>query len=186
MNCLKICSMNWGEVNSVYTNYIVFPISEEKIQVVVRVEDKEKLQISSSLEERWNCFYNNFTCMIHLLPPPLKRVELVGDDVEALRASLASTEQETVTLRARVESLEDGVRTQRAVMTEQDVETLRAGAEVVEQRVKALLASLGAAQMSITDLMESRRADRLEVAELRSQARDIDASIWEIERHLGP
>ncbi|GKA42292.1 hypothetical protein Tco_0734952 [Tanacetum coccineum] len=40
MNCLKTCSMNWGEVNSVYTDYIVFLTSEEMIQAEVRVEDK--------------------------------------------------------------------------------------------------------------------------------------------------
>ncbi|GJT06207.1 hypothetical protein Tco_0840669 [Tanacetum coccineum] len=70
-----------------------------------------------------------------------------------------------VALRARVETLE-------AEMTEQDVE--------------ALQISLGAAQMDIIDLLESRRADRLEMAELRSRAEDIKAILWEIERHLGP
>ncbi|GJU21192.1 hypothetical protein Tco_1154534 [Tanacetum coccineum] len=32
MNCLKTCSINRREVNSVYTNYIVFPTSEEMFQ----------------------------------------------------------------------------------------------------------------------------------------------------------
>ncbi|GJU66217.1 retrovirus-related pol polyprotein from transposon TNT 1-94 [Tanacetum coccineum] len=40
MNCLKTCNMNWREVNSVYTDYIIFPTSEEKIQAGIRVEDK--------------------------------------------------------------------------------------------------------------------------------------------------
>ncbi|GJX02214.1 hypothetical protein Tco_0186127 [Tanacetum coccineum] len=40
MNCLKTGNMNWGEVNSVYIDYIVFPTSEEMIQAEVRVEDK--------------------------------------------------------------------------------------------------------------------------------------------------
>ncbi|GJV54197.1 hypothetical protein Tco_1449938 [Tanacetum coccineum] len=38
--------------------------------------------------------------------------------------------------------------------------------------------------MDITDLIESCRADRLEMAELRSRAHDIEANFWEIERHL--
>nr|GEV08415.1 hypothetical protein [Tanacetum cinerariifolium] len=32
MNCLKTCSINWGKVNLVYTDYIVFPTSKEKFQ----------------------------------------------------------------------------------------------------------------------------------------------------------
>nr|GEY16606.1 hypothetical protein [Tanacetum cinerariifolium] len=40
LNCLKTCSMNRGEVNLVYTYYIVFATSKEKIQAEVCVEDK--------------------------------------------------------------------------------------------------------------------------------------------------
>ncbi|GKA65038.1 RNA-directed DNA polymerase, eukaryota, reverse transcriptase zinc-binding domain protein [Tanacetum coccineum] len=39
LNCLKTCGIDWGEVNSVYTDYIVFPTSEEMIQAEVHVED---------------------------------------------------------------------------------------------------------------------------------------------------
>ncbi|GJX25465.1 hypothetical protein Tco_0231761 [Tanacetum coccineum] len=41
-----------------------------------------------------------------VLPPPPERIELVGDDVQTLCASLASAKQETVTLCARVRGLE--------------------------------------------------------------------------------
>ncbi|GKD59625.1 hypothetical protein Tco_1297134, partial [Tanacetum coccineum] len=80
----------------------------------------------------------------------------------------------------------DEVRTQRAMMTKQVVEALCARDEAIEKRAEALHISLGAAQMDVTNLMESCRADRLETTELRSRAQDIEASIWEIERHLGP
>ncbi|GJY61447.1 hypothetical protein Tco_0462104 [Tanacetum coccineum] len=39
-------------------------------------------------------------------------------------------------------------------------------------------------EIDIADLKDSRRADRLEMAELRSRAQDIEACIWEIERHF--
>ncbi|GJU66369.1 hypothetical protein Tco_1252628 [Tanacetum coccineum] len=100
-----------------------------------------------------------------LLPPLPEHVESVEDDIETLRARLASVEQETVTLRARVGSLE---------------------AEAAEQRAEALQALLGAARIDIRDLIESRRTDRLEMAELQSRAQDIEASFWDIERHLDP
>ncbi|GKC27257.1 hypothetical protein Tco_1034551 [Tanacetum coccineum] len=59
-------------------------------------------------------------------------------------------------------------------------------AEAAEQRVKTLQVSLGAARMNVRDLIESREADRFEMAELRSRAHDIEAGFWDLERHLGP
>ncbi|GKE09953.1 hypothetical protein Tco_1413504, partial [Tanacetum coccineum] len=56
--------------------------------------------------------------------------------------------------------------------------------EAAEQRAETLKISLGATRMDITDSIESRRADRLKMAELRSRAHDIKANFWEIERHL--
>ncbi|GJS80480.1 hypothetical protein Tco_0730361 [Tanacetum coccineum] len=64
-----------------------------------------------------------------------------------------------------IESVEEDVETLR-----QDVEAPHARAETLEQRVEALQALLGAAYMDIIDLRESRRADRLEMVELQSQA----------------
>ncbi|GJT98624.1 hypothetical protein Tco_1094142 [Tanacetum coccineum] len=136
------------------------------------------------------------------LPPtvvPPEHIESVGDDVKTLHARLTFDEQGSVTLRAKVESLEQHdvvtseslriarggitrlqlqaiVHTLKAVMTEQEVEALHARAEAVEQRAEALQASLGAAQMDIKDLIESSRTDRLEMAELQSRAHDIKAS----------
>ncbi|GKF46228.1 hypothetical protein Tco_0136030 [Tanacetum coccineum] len=75
----------------------------------------------------------------------------------------------------------DRVGLQRAEMTEQDVEVVHTRAEAAEQ----LHGSLRVAQMDITDLRESRRADRLEMAELRSRAQDIEARLWEIKMHFG-
>ncbi|GJS42501.1 hypothetical protein Tco_0567544 [Tanacetum coccineum] len=40
------------------------------------------------------------------VPPPQEHIESLGDDIETLRAILASAMQETMTLRARVGSLE--------------------------------------------------------------------------------
>ncbi|GJS87738.1 reverse transcriptase domain-containing protein [Tanacetum coccineum] len=128
-----------------------------------------------------------------LLPPPPEHVESVADDIETMHARLIYAEQETlraVYAEQEVRELQDfrtgdGVRTQRAMMTKQVVEALCARAEAIEQRAEALHISLGAAQIDITNLMESRRADRLEMTELRSRAQNIEASIWEIKRHLG-
>ncbi|GJV32242.1 hypothetical protein Tco_1392642 [Tanacetum coccineum] len=75
----------------------------------------------------------------------------------------------------------------RVVYAEQeDVESLRARAETIEQRAGTLHVSLGAARMDVRNLIESREADRLKMAELRSRAHDIEAGLWDLERHLGP
>ncbi|GKE57104.1 hypothetical protein Tco_1496289, partial [Tanacetum coccineum] len=58
--------------------------------------------------------------------------------------------------------------------------------EAAEQRAETLQVSLGAARMNIRDLIESREADRFEMAELQSRAHDIEAGFWDLERHLGP
>nr|GEY51820.1 hypothetical protein [Tanacetum cinerariifolium] len=131
-----------------------------------------------------------------VLPPP-EHIESVEDDIETLHARLASAEQETVTLdswriaRGRItwlllrvvaneqqviEQTGDRVHLHRAEMTRQDVEALHARAVAAEQRAETLQASLGVAQIDITDLLESCKADRLEMAELRSRALDIKAS----------
>ncbi|GJR70698.1 retrovirus-related pol polyprotein from transposon TNT 1-94 [Tanacetum coccineum] len=78
----------------------------------------------------------------------------------------------------------DGSRTQRTDMTEHDIEASHARAETAEQRVETLQVSLGAARMDVRDLIESRKADRFEMVKLRSRAQDIEASFWDLERHL--
>ncbi|GJV89610.1 hypothetical protein Tco_1533548 [Tanacetum coccineum] len=132
-----------------------------------------------------------------------------GDDIETLRASLASAMQETMTLHARIraeyaeqevrelrefrvtdrlEILElhsqaeypesrheqrhdrmTKVRAHKIDMTEQDIETLRARAEAAEQRAETLQVSLGVARMDVGDLIESREAERFEMAELQNK-----------------
>ncbi|GJV56168.1 hypothetical protein Tco_1457173, partial [Tanacetum coccineum] len=126
-------------------------------------------------------------------PPPPEHIESVGDDIETLRASLASTMQETMTLRARVGLLKqhnavtrDSLRIARGRITrsklrvvyadQEDSEASRARAEAAEHQAKTLHVSLGAARMDVRDLIESCEADRFEMAELRSRAQDIEAS----------
>ncbi|GJW32353.1 hypothetical protein Tco_0052385 [Tanacetum coccineum] len=70
----------------------------------------------------------------------------------------------------------DGARTQKTNMTWQDIEAPHARAEAVEKRAETLHVSLGAARMYVRDLVESREADRLEMAEIWSRAQDIEAS----------
>ncbi|GJS82755.1 hypothetical protein Tco_0749296 [Tanacetum coccineum] len=126
--------------------------------------------------------------------PLPEHIKSVGDDKETLRASLASAMQETTTLHARVGLLKqhnmftrDSLRitrgritwsqlqavyakqetehkARRTHMIEQGIATLRARAEAAEQRVETLQVSLGAARMDVKDLIESREADRIEMA----------------------
>ncbi|GJY03926.1 hypothetical protein Tco_0369866, partial [Tanacetum coccineum] len=75
--------------------------------------------------------------------PPPERVESVRDDVETMRASLASAEQENATLCARVESLEqhnmitrDSLRTARGRITRLQLRALRSLAKYAEARLE--------------------------------------------------
>ncbi|GJX08999.1 hypothetical protein Tco_0198858 [Tanacetum coccineum] len=120
------------------------------------------------------------------VPPPPKHIESVGDDIESPRASLASAMQETMTLYARVGLLEQHDVVTRGSLRIARGKTLHTGAETAEQRAETQQVSLRAAQIDVRDLIESREADRLEMAELRSRAQDIEASFWDFERHLGP
>ncbi|GJR37350.1 hypothetical protein Tco_1213034 [Tanacetum coccineum] len=56
------------------------------------------------------------------VPPPSEHIELVGDDIETLRASLASGMHETMTLRAKVGSLK-----QHDVVTRESLRITRGG-----------------------------------------------------------
>nr|GEW38161.1 hypothetical protein [Tanacetum cinerariifolium] len=100
--------------------------------------------------------------------PPPEPIELVGDYIETMRASLAFSMQETMTLRARVGLLE-----------QHDVVT-RDSLRIARGRITR------ATRMDIKDSIESREADRFEMDELRSRVQDIKASFWDHERHLGP
>ncbi|GJV76657.1 hypothetical protein Tco_1508241 [Tanacetum coccineum] len=131
-------------------------------------------------------------------PPPPEHIKLVGDDIETLRASLASAMQEMMTLRARlrVEYAEQEVRELREfwvtdglkiseLHSRAEYAESRLKAEATKQRVKTLQVSLGAPRIDVRDLIKSCEADRFEVAKLRSRAKDIEASFWDLERHLG-
>ncbi|GJW47339.1 hypothetical protein Tco_0078985 [Tanacetum coccineum] len=65
----------------------------------------------------------------------------------------------------------DGAR--RTDMTACDIEALRARVEAAEQRAETLQVSPGAARIDVRDLIESREAERLKLAELRNKAHDI-------------
>nr|GEU98585.1 hypothetical protein [Tanacetum cinerariifolium] len=87
-------------------------------------------------------------------PPPLERIVSVKDDVEALRARLASVEQET----------------DYQVTDKLKITVVRSRVEYAETRLK--------------QSHESRRADWLKMAELQSRAHNIEARLWEIERTM--
>ncbi|GKC16891.1 hypothetical protein Tco_1013673 [Tanacetum coccineum] len=110
--------------------------------------------------------------------PPLPLFEEMDHDIGIPQDDIGSSQLNITELHSRVKYAEtrlershvkqtgDRVRIQRDEITEHDVEALHARAEVAEQRAETLHISLGAAQMDIIDLLESRRADRLEMDEL--------------------
>ncbi|GJY43700.1 hypothetical protein Tco_0431913 [Tanacetum coccineum] len=104
---------------------------------------------------------------------PLEHIESVGNDIETLRTSLAFAMHETMTPRARVGSLEqNNVVTRESLrITKGRLTRSQLQAEYVEQEVR--------------ELWEFWMTDRLKITELRSRARDIEASFWDLERHLG-
>ncbi|GKG19250.1 hypothetical protein Tco_0376349 [Tanacetum coccineum] len=76
-----------------------------------------------------------------VVPPPPEHVELVGDDIETLYASLASAIQETMTLCARVRLLEhhdvvtrDSLRIARGGITQLQLRAIYAEQEAKELR----------------------------------------------------
>nr|GEW97358.1 hypothetical protein [Tanacetum cinerariifolium] len=97
-------------------------------------------------------------------PPPLpslpllEHIELVGDDIEILRASLASAMQETATLRARV-----GLFEQHDVVT-QDLLRIARGRITLSQ-LRAVYS-----EQEVRELREFWVTDKLEIKELCSRA----------------
>ncbi|GJW00234.1 hypothetical protein Tco_1555485 [Tanacetum coccineum] len=101
----------------------------------------------------------------------------VTDTLEITKLHSRVEYVETRLERSHVKQTGDRVLLQRVVMTRWDVEALHARDEAIEKRAEVLQISLGATQMDITDLLESRRADRLEMAELWSRVQNIEASL---------
>ncbi|GJT63473.1 hypothetical protein Tco_1007006 [Tanacetum coccineum] len=95
-------------------------------------------------------------------PPPPERIESVRDAIACYQAKYAKSCLE----RSHERQTADGAL--KTDMTEQDIKTLHARAEAAEQRAETL------------------QVDRIEMAELRSRAKDIEASFLDLERHLGP
>ncbi|GJY36905.1 hypothetical protein Tco_0422283 [Tanacetum coccineum] len=89
------------------------------------------------------------------VPPPPKHIELVGDDIETLRASLASSIQKTMTLRARVGSLE-----QHDVITRESLRIARGRFTRSQLRAEYV-------EHEVRELREFRVTDGFEMAELR-------------------
>nr|GEY44778.1 hypothetical protein [Tanacetum cinerariifolium] len=76
-----------------------------------------------------------------IVAPPLEHIESIGDDIDSLRASLASVMQETLTLRARVILLEqydvvtqDSLRIERGRITQSQLQAEYAEHEIRELR----------------------------------------------------
>ncbi|GJY51138.1 hypothetical protein Tco_0441985 [Tanacetum coccineum] len=69
--------------------------------------------------------------------------------------------------------------------SEHELEILRARLVSSKREIAALHARVTAAEHRITELLDSRYADRLEMTELQSRAPDAEAQLWLIERQLG-
>ncbi|GKG19143.1 hypothetical protein Tco_0376242, partial [Tanacetum coccineum] len=89
------------------------------------------------------------------VPPPLEHIELVRNDIETLRASLASSMQETMTPRARVGSLK-----QHDVVTRESLRITRGRLTRSQLRV----------EYAEQEVREFWVTYRLEIPELRSRA----------------
>ncbi|GJR38926.1 hypothetical protein Tco_1214610, partial [Tanacetum coccineum] len=56
---------------------------------------------------------------------------------------------------------------------------------IARDRISVLQFRAKTAEHLITELLDSRDADRLEMAELQSRARDVEPRLWPIKRLLG-
>ncbi|GJS80585.1 hypothetical protein Tco_0730466 [Tanacetum coccineum] len=92
-----------------------------------------------------------------VVPPPPEHIESTGDDIETLRASLASAMQETMTLRARVGLLE-----QHDVVTRGPPRIARV--RITRSQLRAVYA-----EQEVRELREFWVIDRLEIIELHSR-----------------
>ncbi|GKE50127.1 hypothetical protein Tco_1481385, partial [Tanacetum coccineum] len=117
-----------------------------------------------------------FRARVGLLEQHDLREFRVTDRLEILELRSRAEYAESHFEQSHDRQIRDGARTRRNDMTEQDIKALRARAEAAEQRAETLHVSLGAARMDVRDLIESCEADRFKMAELQSQARDIEAS----------
>ncbi|GKB20037.1 hypothetical protein Tco_0853960, partial [Tanacetum coccineum] len=95
-----------------------------------------------------------------IVPPPPEHIESIGDDIETLHASLASAMQETMTLRARVGSLD-----QHDVVTRESLKIARG--RITRSQLRAEYA-----EQEVKELHEFRVTNRFEMAELRSREQD--------------
>ncbi|GKF42467.1 hypothetical protein Tco_0125809, partial [Tanacetum coccineum] len=107
------------------------------------------------------------------VPPPPEHIESVGNDIKTMRASLASAMQETMTPLARVGSLE-----QHDMVTRESLRITRG--RLTRSQLRAEYA-----EQEVRELREFRMTDKLEMAELQSRVQDIEASFWDLKRHLG-
>ncbi|GJU75629.1 hypothetical protein Tco_1272699 [Tanacetum coccineum] len=90
----------------------------------------------------------------------------VTDRLEIIELRIRAEYAKSCVERSHKRQTGDGARTQRTDMTKQDIEASRSRAEAAEQRAETLQVSLGAARIDARDLIESREADRFEMAEL--------------------
>ncbi|GJX99797.1 hypothetical protein Tco_0356816 [Tanacetum coccineum] len=97
--------------------------------------------------------------------PPPEHIESVGDDIETLRASLASAMIKMMTLHARVRLLE-----QHDVVTRDLLRITRGRITWSQLRVVY-------AKQEVRELQEFRVTDRLEIIELRSRAEYVESCL---------
>nr|GEX41937.1 hypothetical protein [Tanacetum cinerariifolium] len=89
-----------------------------------------------------------------VVPPPQAHIESVGDDIETLHASLASTMLETMTLHPRV-----GLLKQHDMVTRDSLRITRG--RITWSQLSNICSTGGAAQMDVRDLIEPCEADRM-------------------------
>ncbi|GJW31203.1 zinc finger, CCHC-type containing protein [Tanacetum coccineum] len=116
------------------------------------------------------------------VPPPPEHIESVRNDIETLRASLVSVVQEMMTLLTRVGSLE-----QHDVVTRESLRIVKG--RITRSPLRAKYANsktlfCNTAKQDVRELREFQVTERFEMAELRSRVLQIEASFWDLERHL--
>nr|GEU37270.1 reverse transcriptase domain-containing protein [Tanacetum cinerariifolium] len=124
------------------------------------------------------------------VPPPLEHIESVGDDIETLRASLASAMQETMTLRARVGLVEqhdvvtqDSLRIARGRITRSQLRV-----EYAEQEVKELREQTGdracTQRTVMTDLDIEASCNRAKAAEQRAETLHVSLGATQMDETI--
>ncbi|GJU00468.1 hypothetical protein Tco_1110806 [Tanacetum coccineum] len=157
---------------------VVHPPPTQPIPTIPAFDRRPRKEISVPLGyraamDRWRAASPSTLSPSPLPSPPPEHIKSVGDDIETLRASLASAMQEMMTLRARVGSSE-----QHDVVTRESLRIARGRITRSQLRVEY-------AKQEVRKLREFQVTDRFKMVELQSQVQDIEASFWDLKRYLG-